>query len=182
VRVVSSRGFRHADPRYPFLHEGSSQPPARWHAAGRGPAQCLADTPDGAWAELLRQEEITDAADLAGVERNLWAIEVDEAAEQVAEPAPSTAVLTGGVGSYAACQDEAVRLRSDGATALVAVGAGLQDGGAGGQHASGGRLVEATPRPQRTLVLFGPRPSLVGWLCCERGRPAARLLGRVRRL
>ena len=40
--------FRHADPRRPFFWESSVQPAGRWHAAGDGPVQYLADTPDGA--------------------------------------------------------------------------------------------------------------------------------------
>ena len=56
-------GFRHADPRYPFLWEGAGQPAARWHAAGDGPAHYFCDTPDGAWAEFLRHEEISDPDD-----------------------------------------------------------------------------------------------------------------------
>jgi len=68
--------FRNADRRWPFLWEDSSQPPARWHGPGEGPAQYLADTPDGAWAEFLRHEEIIDPADVSGVRRHLWAIEL----------------------------------------------------------------------------------------------------------
>ena len=68
--------FRHADPRLPFLWETAGQPSGRWHEAGRGPAHYLADTPEGAWAEFLRHEEISDPADLAGVRRAMWAIEI----------------------------------------------------------------------------------------------------------
>ena len=57
-------GFRQVDARYPFLWEDSRQPEGRWHAAGDGPAHYIADTPDGAWAEFLRHEEITDPDDL----------------------------------------------------------------------------------------------------------------------
>ena len=55
--------FRQADPRYPFLWSDPAQPAARWHGEAEGPAHYFADTPDGAWAELLRHEEITDPAD-----------------------------------------------------------------------------------------------------------------------
>ena len=61
--------FRHADPRFPFLWETASQPAGRWHAPGEGPVHYLADTPDGAWAEFLRHEEIRDPEDLAGIRR-----------------------------------------------------------------------------------------------------------------
>ena len=59
--------FRHCDRRFPFQWDAASQPAARWHADGEGPAQYLADTPVGAWAEFLRHEGITDEADLSGV-------------------------------------------------------------------------------------------------------------------
>ena len=73
-----STGFRHADHRYPFLWESAAQPAGRWHADGDGPCQYLADTPDGAWAEFLRHEEITDPDDLPGITRSLWAVEVPD--------------------------------------------------------------------------------------------------------
>ena len=85
-------GFRQADPRYPFLWSDPSQPAARWHGEGDGPAHYFADTPDGAWAELLRHEEIHDPADVATFRRALWAVELgDEPAS-----APSEALVPGG--------------------------------------------------------------------------------------
>ena len=40
-------GYRHSDPRYPFLWEDNAQPAARWHGDGQGPVHYLADTPTG---------------------------------------------------------------------------------------------------------------------------------------
>ena len=48
--------FRHTDPRFPFLWESADQPGGRWNEAGEGPVNTFADTPEGAWAELLRHE------------------------------------------------------------------------------------------------------------------------------
>lgn len=53
--------YRNSDPRYWQLSVLSTQPAARWHGTGEGPAHYFADTPTGAWAEFLRHEEITDA-------------------------------------------------------------------------------------------------------------------------
>ena len=78
--------FRHGDPRFPFLWEVAEQPPGRWHGPGEGPANCLADTPDGAWAEFLRHEEIRDPEDLATIRRTIWAVEIGD------EPATSPAL------------------------------------------------------------------------------------------
>src|SRR5437773_2563281 len=94
-RCVRSRVYiRNADRRFPFFWESNVQPAARGHGDGDGPAQYLADTPDGAWADFLRHQGITDPSDLAGVSRSLWAIEVDEGAEQVADAVlPPTTLL-----------------------------------------------------------------------------------------
>lgn len=172
--------FRHCDARFPFLWEGADQPPARWHGEGEGPVQYLSDTPDGAWAEFLRHEEIRAVADLAGVRRALWAIEVDPLPD--ARPRLPHGVLTGGRESYAACGDEARRLRGRGATGLVAPSAAIAPGGAHGWQVRGGTTVAARPRDGRTVALFGARPGLVGWCAAYEGRPEDRLLARVRPL
>ena len=75
--------FRHADPRFPFLWEDSFQPAGRWNTPGQL-THYFADTPDGAWAEFLRHEEISDPADLLTVRRALWAVEVRD--EPAARP------------------------------------------------------------------------------------------------
>lgn len=89
--------FRHADARYPFLWEDASQPPGRWHGTGDGPVHTLADTPDGAWAEFLRHEEIRDPADLPTVRRALWAVEIRDL--PAGRPRLLPATLAGGPGT-----------------------------------------------------------------------------------
>ncbi len=167
--------FRHADPRVPFFREDDRQPAARWNAEGHGPVQYLAETPDGAWAEFLRHEEIRTAEDLATVRRAIWAIEIEE--ERAAQPTLARGVLTGGLESHDACRAEAARLRASGATRLDAPSAALTD--ARGFHVHAG-LTAAAPREARTIVLFGARPSAIGWRAAHQGRPHAELLGRVR--
>jgi RES domain len=173
--------FRHADRRWPFLWEHASQPPARWHGPGEGPAQYLADTPDGAWAEFLRHEEITDPADLPGIERHLWAVELPPDEPEPRTPELTADALRGGLDSYAECQREARRLRDSGATSLQAPSAALVEAGARGQLTRAG-LVEAAGRDGRVRVLYGSRPDLRGWLCARAGRPSERLLPLVRPL
>lgn len=171
--------FRHGHPLHPFLWESSAQPAARWHGAGEGPVTYLADTPDGAWAEFLRHEGITDPDDLAGVARALWAVEVEESPTAV--PDLPDATLRGGIDSYDACRSEAARLRAEGADGLVAPSAALAAGAAGGHVVDGG-LRRAAPRAPHTIVLFGRRPDVVGWRACASGRPHADLLADVRHL
>lgn len=169
--------YRHVDRRFPFLWEGPGQPPARWHDAGDPPTQYLADTPDGAWAEFLRHEEITDPADLATVRRSLWAVDLGT----VTLPRSRLPIrtMTGGRASHSACRAEARRLRARQAAGLVAVSAALKPGRAGGWRTQGG-LTAGAPRDGHTIMLFGERPDLVGWKACDEGAPGRELLQAVR--
>jgi hypothetical protein len=170
--------FRQADNRFPPLWEDDAQPAARWHAADQGPVQYFADTPDGAWAEFLRHEEITDPDDLVTIERALWAMEIPETG--YAEAELPRALLTGGVDSYAACREEARRLMAAGAQGIQAPSAALKSGGAAGWRVEAG----LQPGPERdgwVQILFGSRPDLVGWRAAV-GRPTADLLPHVRHL
>jgi hypothetical protein len=169
--------FRHTDARYPFLWDDDLQPAGRWHADGEGPAHYFADTPDGAWAEFLRHEEITDVDDLPTIRRHLWAVEIGEApAEEVDLPGR---VLTGGPETYARCQRHAAASRRLGATRLVARSAALVDGGARGLRIERGLPVADAPRNGRVIVIFGPPDELVGWCAAADASPAADLLPRV---
>lgn len=172
-------GFRHVDRRLPFLWEGPDQPPGRWHGEGEGPAHCFADTPEGAWAEFLRHEGITEAADLATVRRAVWAVELGVPPPR--EPRLGAATLTGGLDSYERCRAEARRLRSTGAAGLCTISAALLPGGATGWRVAGG-LTPGPSREGRVVVLFGARPDLVGWRAAAEGRPDDDLLQRVRPL
>lgn len=171
--------YRHADPRLPFLYEDTDQAAARWHVAGEGPVNYFSDTPDGAWAEFLRHEEIREAEDLATIRRAIWAVDIGD--EPAAQPALPAATLTGGPAMYAACREEARRLRRGGATCIDAPSTALMSGGARGHRVDGG-VRPGPPREGRTVVLFGRRPTLVGWRATYEGRPAEELLARVRHL
>ena len=172
-------GFRHNDSRFPFLWEDDQQPPARWHRTGEGPVQYLSDTPTGAWAEFLRHEEITDEADLKGINRAMWAVRI--AAADFSSPQLAAGTLRGGNSSYPACQQEAARLRSEGATAIRSCSAALLDGAARGWRVENGYQ----PGPDadgQVFILFGSRPHTVGWCVVSQGRPPSGLLALVRPL
>ena len=170
--------FRQTDARYPFLWEDDTQPPGRWHGPGEGPAHYLADTPDGAWAEFLRHEEITEPADLATIRRQLWAVDIgDEPATAVDV---SAAVATGGLDSYPLCQAEARRLRRGGIRRILAPSAALRPGAAAGTLVQNG-VRPAPPRDGRVIVVFGSPAGLVGWAAADSARPSEALLPAVRR-
>ena len=172
--------YRHADPRFPFLWESADQPAARWHGPGEGPVQYFADTPDGAWAEFLRHEGITDESEVVNVRRALWAVEVPD--HLIADvPRLAEAVLTGGIETYDTCQKEARRLRNNGVAALRAPSAALIPGSAGGWKVDGG-LQPAPERDGNVLVVFGTGPDFVGWMAAFAARPRSDLLARVRYL
>jgi hypothetical protein len=170
-------GFRQADPRFPFLWESPVQPAGRWHADEDGPAHYIADTPHGAWAELLRHEEITDAADVPTIRRALWVIDVGEA--PFAGVQLSHEIATGDRTSYPRCQAYARRARRQGARRLSAPSAALLPGGAAGVRVDHGEQ-PAPARDGRVLVVYGPPDGLVGWQVVAAGAPPAFLLGRVR--
>jgi hypothetical protein len=150
--------YRHADPRFPFLWEGLDQPPARWHVPGEGPVHYFADTPDGAWAEFLRHEGITNESELVNMRRALWAIELPEEFSPGIPRLPEP-VLTGGIETYEACQKEARRLRAEGVEALRLPSAAVLRGGARGWRVEGG-LQLAAERNGLVFVVFGARPDL----------------------
>ena len=170
--------WRNTPSGLPFFWEQDNIFPARWHAAGDGPAQYLADTPAGAWAELVRHEEIVDPADVAGLARDLWAVEVPDAdlAGATAVSA-SEDVLLGGPDTYPACQALATEARAQGATALVAPSAALVEGAAGGL--AGGRWARACARGGRARRgALRPASALGGPAGRGRWAPAARAGGR----
>jgi len=174
--------FRHVAPAFPFLWETPDQPSGRWHGDGEGPVHYLADTPEGAWAEFLRHEGITQPDELAGIQRAIWAIDVaDDLVAAAAEPALPEADLLGGVATYASCQAEAHNVRAGGINILRAPSAALLPGGAHGWNVHGG-LQPGPARDGQVIVLFGPRPDLLAWSVVEEGRPGPNLLPRVRPL
>ncbi len=178
--TLARLGFRHCDPRWPFLWLHADQPAARWHGPGEGPANYFSDTPVGAWAEFLRHEEITEAADLQGVRRTLWVVELPDV--EFVQPHLPPASLQGGRQSYAECQQEARRLRAAGAQALEAPAAALQTGAARGWHASHhGITLATTGRDGLVWVLYGPLQARA-WPAVEGGSPPAAVLPLVRPL
>ncbi len=171
--------FRHTDPRFPFLWEGDGQPAGRWNRDGEGTVNSFADTPEGAWAELLRHEEIAEPDDVVEIRRSMWSVEIGELPN--ARPSLPRSTLTGGARSYPACRRETDRLRERGAPGLAAPSAALLPGGAHGWRVDGG-MRRGPRRDGRVVVLFGARPDLVGWEAVHEGCPSVELLGRVRPL
>ena len=167
--------FRHTDPRFPFLREDASQPTGRWNATGEL-THYFCDTPDGAWAEFLRHEEIDDPEDILTIRRALWAVDIGDAPTQIPDLPYET--MTGGLETWPVCQKAAQqhRTRTDG---MSTQSAALKSGGAHGWRVDGG-LQLGPEQDGKVFVLFGPRPDLVGWAATVNGRPGVELLTDVK--
>ncbi len=166
--------FRHADPRFPFLREDAEQSSGRWNDAG-DLTHYFCDTPDGAWAEFLRHEEIDDPKDVFTIRRALWAVEIGHPPAQ--ESGLPLDVLTGGPESWPECQERA-RTQRKHVNGIAAPSAALRSGGAHGWRVDGG-VQRGGARDGVVFVPFGPRPDLVGWAATVEGRPSERLLENV---
>lgn len=168
--------YRTCDVRWPFLWVDAGQPDARWHGSGEGPCHYLATSAKGAWAEVLRHREIDEVNDLLNLELVIWEV---EASIPAARPKLPEATMTGDETTYPSCQREARRLRSAGATGLVAPSAALKSGeaeiygvGPGGQTIVGHVTSEV-------VVIFGQPDGLRGMPLAE-GHPDPSWLGDVR--
>ncbi|PZM83454.1 MAG: hypothetical protein DKT66_09885 [Candidatus Melainabacteria bacterium] len=198
--LVSSRGiwlalvqlemkqilFRQSDANYPPLWEdGAFQRAARWHGNGQGPAQYFADTPDGAWAELLRHEEILEplsAEEFADrFNRTLWAVEVD-LPDQICdmEKRVSGGELIGDELSYNVCQKAAIEAREENYIAIMAPSAALVEEGANGVCVGNGVLNSGPARQGRVFVVFRAMPETICWPCGGTPILNERMISRVR--
>lgn len=150
----------------------------RWHQLGEGPTQYLSTSTDGAWAELIRNEELRAEDEVAMVSVSMWAVLIDErmiadySSFEQAERAgfdPSALVDE----NYERSQIEGARLRAHGFAGVLAPSAALP-----------GAL---------NLTLFGPRvasawdrapflASSVPATIITKGAPPPGLLRRVRHL
>jgi len=159
----------------PFWVRDNTQP-GRWHIRGDGPTQYLSLSTDGAWAELIRGEELSSEAEVTMVSVQMWAVHVvqamvvDYSTFELAEAAgfdPGALVDE----DYGRSQREGARLRSLGCSGILAPSAALPG--------------------EINLTLFGPRmastwnrPSLLASslpaTVITKGAPPPGLLSRVR--
>ncbi|MBI5816601.1 MAG: RES family NAD+ phosphorylase [Nitrospinae bacterium] len=169
--------YRHAPSDRSFFWEDNHQPPARWHGNDEGPVQYCADTPDGAWAEFLRHEEITGIDELMEINRAIWAIEIPDT-EQFATTELIPAILLGGKDTYEYCRQQARKIRETGAKGMEAPSVALLPGFARGMKTDDG-LKNGEDRNGKVMVIFGKRNDLVGWIAAI-GRPDTSILSKVR--
>jgi RES domain-containing protein len=161
----------------PFWARENSRP-GRWHAHGDGPTQYMSTSAEGAWAELIRREELRSEDEVAMVSVSMWAIAiaqqmiVDYSTFERAEAAgfdPEALVDD----DYERCQREGRRLRALNYSGILAPSAALPD------------ALNLTIFGARTASTWGRAPLLASSLpatIITKGAPPPGLLARVRRI
>jgi len=161
----------------PFWVRESSHP-GRWHRPGDGPTQYLSLSTDGAWAELIRNEELRTEDEVAMVSVSMWAVLIEEGVianyssfERAERSGFDPAALVSE--NYEQCQSEGVRLRKEGFSGVVAPSAALP--GTLNVTLFGARMMSTWDQPQ---FLASSIPATI----ITRGAPPTGLLPRVRHL
>ena len=148
----------------------------RWHRPGDGPTQYLALSTDGAWAELIRNEELRSEDEVAMISVSMWAVLINQKMladystferAEAAGFAPEALVSE----DYGACQAEAARLRELGYAGLLAPSAALP--GATNLTLFGARMASTW---EKAPLLVSSIPATV----ITKGAPPPGLLQRVR--
>jgi RES domain-containing protein len=126
---VDTIAHRYSSYDTPFWARENTQP-GRWHVRGDGPTQYLSQSTDGAWAELIRNEELTSEDEVAMVSVQMWAVAVNQAMivdystfERADAAGFDADALVGD--DYARCQQEGARLRELGYSGVLAPSAAL---------------------------------------------------------
>ncbi len=169
--------FRQTDYDVPFWARDNSQP-GRWNVIGDPPTQYWSLHPDGAWAEFLRQEELTAVGDLERLRRPIWVCRISLAPladlRRADERARWSVTPDDLIDSdWTRCQRLAGTLREHGIAGVIAPSAAIAG------HDS---LTVFGPRRaidlHRRPVLHSTVPAAV----VARGAPDPALLDRIRRV
>lgn len=159
----------------PFWVRENSQV-GRWHVTGDGPIQYLSLSTDGAWAELIRDEELRTEDEVAMVSVSMWAVLIEQGmiadyrSFELAERAgfdPAALVDE----DYGRCQREGARLRELNYAGVLGPSAALP--GATNLTLFGARIASTWDRPP---LLVSSIPATI----ITKGAPPPGLLASVR--
>lgn len=158
---VAGAFFRYSSYDVPFWARSNTSS-ERWYSAGDGPTQYLSATPDGAWAELIRNENLRSEADLDLVQMALWQAQIEQG--RIADYGDFEAAEEAGFDPEALIHDDQTQCRQEGRR--------LRDAG------FAGLIYPSAALPgEQNLVLFGAR-ILLPWGASRRlasGVPANKL-------
>jgi hypothetical protein len=135
--------FRYSNYDTPFWVRSNTQA-GRWHSVGDGATQYLSVTTDGAWADLIRSEQLRSEDEVAMVSMPLWQARIDQS--YLVDYSTFDLAERSGFAAEALIDDDQQRCREEGRR--------LRDLGYAGVLAPSAALPGAT-----NLTLFGPRVS-----------------------
>jgi RES domain-containing protein len=167
--------FRYCSYDVPFWVRPNTRP-GRWHVAGAEPTQYWSLTPEGAWAELIRYEELATEEQLDEIRTTMWVCRLPRMglADLTDDELRNRYNLTGNdltADAWDACQHAAVEIRRE-ARGVLAPSAALAD------------TLNVTLFGPRRLIAFQRTPALasaVPGAIAAIGRPPRGLVGRVQR-
>jgi hypothetical protein len=172
---IAATYFRYSSYDVPFWVRANTSN-ERWHRAGDGSTQYLSATPDGAWAELIRNENLRSESDLALVAMPLWQVRIEQA--RIADYRDFETAERAGFNPELLIEDDQTACREEGRRLKGAGFAGV--------------LYPSAALPgEQNLALFGPK-ILLPWGAPRRlasgipgtritvGAPPTDLLPRVR--
>lgn len=167
--------FRYCTYDVPFWVRSHTRP-GRWHHVGDDPTQYWSLTPTGAWAELIRYEELKTERELDDVRIPMWVCKLPQMGlvdlrDPVARDHYSLSLHDLTSDDWGACQTAAAMLRVD-ARGVVAPSAALP-GAANVTLFGPRRVIEFDRRPALASAVPGAITAI--------GRPPAGLVNRVQR-
>ncbi len=150
--------------------------PGRWHVPGDGPTQYLSLTTDGAWADLIRAENLRRGEEVRLIRMTLWQVRINQS--NIVDYSTFERAESAGFPAGALVDDDQRRCRAEGKA--------LRDAGYAGVLAPSAALPD-----ELSLTLFGPRVSIdwnaepmlssaVPASVLTQGAPPPQLIGRVR--
>ncbi|HEY7953474.1 MAG TPA: RES family NAD+ phosphorylase [Solirubrobacteraceae bacterium] len=174
---IETIAHRYSSYDTPFWARENSRP-GRWHIRGDGPTQYMSTSTDGAWAELIRREELRTEDEVAMVSVSMWAITVNH--QMIVDYSTFERAQAAGFDpaalvdeDYERCQREGARLRALGYGGILAPSAALPD------------ALNLTLFGPKTASTWGRAPLLASSLpatIIAKGAPPPGLLPRVRRI
>jgi RES domain-containing protein len=174
---VNTIAHRYSSYDTPFWARENTEP-GRWHMRGDGPTQYLSKSTDGAWAELIRNEELSTEDEVAMLSVQMWAVAVNQA--MIVDYSTFERADAAGFDpdalvdeDHARCQQEGARLRALGYSGVRAPSAALPD--AINLTLFGPRMASTWDRPP---LLASSLPATV----ITKGAPPPGLLAHVRQI
>lgn len=153
---IADVAFRWSDYDTP-LWARSNRSAQRWNRTRESPTQYLSLSTDGAWAELIRSEDLTSLEDVRSVRMPMWVLQVRET--RIADYGTFERAEAAGFPPDALVDDDHERCRAEGTR--------LREHGFRGVLAPSAALPGAT-----NLTLFGRRLA-VEWECPDERRLAS---------